>query len=450
MRFAKHFREQSPEALRKKLRRYDHPEHKVEVWNAFVDSGLAGVNDDDCAILPRVLPASYLPVIRRTARDITTFALRLLSLPEKEIRAILPSGPVADFLIREAGVLKHRPSRLTGSFRFDMAIVGEPHAGNPPKLLEINEIGFDGLGRSSFIQETLYSLVPELRKKTFALDTARAEVRNMLRLGTKIARIQYDSYNWDEEYQVRTAREMGAELKLVSPLDFKVKVDPKEYPLLARERFTFPGGRVKIGDSSPHAVQMSFAYSLEDYREASRLYCGLVSAKTPLYGPFITGLVASKMILVLLSDRELRRKLLGSSARLDDAILPAYPLRDRIEETRRGANRLVIKHVDGYGGEQVFLGQDLLRTLKKIPRRELGHWVVQKRARLNTLAVHGILSRPRRVISDLGVFVQYDWARGDFRHFEVGGFITRATNRSFKVNVSGGGIQVPVMFLRGR
>jgi hypothetical protein len=449
MRFLNHFREQPPLALRNALKRYDRSEHKIEVWNAFVDSGLTGVNDDDCAILPRVLPASYLPVIERTAREITTFALRLLSLPENEIRAILPSGPVADFLIHEIGVLKHRPRRLTGSFRFDMAIVGEALSSNPPKLLEINEIGFDGLGRSAFIQQTLMSLIPELREKTFALDTARAEVRNMLRLGKKIARIQYDSYNWDEEFQVRTAKALGAEMRLVSPLDFKVKVDPREYPMLAREKFTFGGGRVKTGSHRPDAIQMSFAYSLEDYEEAPSLYGGLVRAKTPLYGPFITGLVASKMVLVLLSDKALRRKLLGSEAKLERTILPAYTLGDRVEETRRNASRLVIKHVDGYGGEQVFLGNELVRTLKRIPERERGHWVAQQRARLNTLGVHGILSRPRSVISDLGVFVQYDWAGGKFRHFGVGGFITRATNKSFKVNVSGGGIQVPVFFLHG-
>ena len=67
---------------------------------------------------------------------------------------------------------------------------------------------------------------------------------------------------------------------------------------------------------------------------------------------------------------------------------------------------------------------------------------------MNTIDVNGILSRPRRVIADLGVFVQYDWTHNRFLNFEVGGFITRATNRSYKVNVSGGGIQVPVMFSR--
>jgi hypothetical protein len=66
------------------------------------------------------------------------------------------------------------------------------------------------------------------------------------------------------------------------------------------------------------------------------------------------------------------------------------------------------------------------------------------------LNMQGLMSRHKRMISDIGVFVQYDWSKGKFQNFEVGGFITRATNRSLKVNVSGGGIQVPVMFHRGK
>jgi hypothetical protein len=107
-----------------------------------------------------------------------------------------------------------------------------------------------------------------------------------------------------------------------------------------------------------------------------------------------------------------------------------------------------LKHVDGLGGEQVYMDQDLLKQLKSINHRERGHYVMQERTKLNILTVNGMLSRPRRVIADLGVFVQYDWANGKFQNFGVGGFITRATNRSFKVNVSGGGLQVPVMFTR--
>ena len=106
---------------------------KAKLWNAFVDSELTDITDQDCSIYPRVLPASYLPVINNTAKDITEFILKLISLPESEIKAILPEGPVRNFLLNELKVVKHRPDRLVGSFRFDMAIVGEPTKNNPPK-----------------------------------------------------------------------------------------------------------------------------------------------------------------------------------------------------------------------------------------------------------------------------------------------------------------------------
>lgn len=450
MRFKEHFHETPLPALKKIENRYDSEAHETAVWNAFVDSDLTGINDDDCALFPRVLPASYLPSIRRTAHDITLFALRLLSLPQNEIKAIIPHGPIRDFLIEELEVLRFHPRRLTGSFRFDMAIVGEPERGNPPKLLEINEMGFDGLARSSFIQQTYFDLMPELKKHAFALDTAKAEIENMMRLGHTLARFQYDCYNWDEEVLLRRGTKLGADIKLVSPAQYGYKID-SDYPLLLQKPVSVKRGRIQIGDDiKPDAVQMSIAFKLADYKKAPSLYRDLVRAKTPQYAPFITGLVASKMILVLLSDAHLRKKLLGSAKKIELAILPATPLDGYVDEARANWNERVLKHVDGLGGEQVYMGDDLLKRLQRIRRHERAHYIVQERTRLNVLTVRGILSKPRQVISDLGVFVQYDWAKGEFKNFGVGGIITRATNRSFKVNVSGGGIQVPVMFARGK
>lgn len=443
-----HHMEKPLRALEKLSARYDSNTHKTAVWNHFVDAPLTDVTGADCAIFPRVLPASYLPTIKKTAKDITTFAMRLLSLPARDVEAIVPRGPIRDFLIDELEVLKHRSGRITGSFRFDMAIVGDPTPDNPPKLLEINEIGFDGLARSSFLQDSLFTLIPELRSRVFALDTASAEIRNMSRLGREIARIQYDSYNWDEEHLIAVGKRRGVNVSLVSPAQFRLHVDRDEFPFLAKQPVRVRNGRVLVGDDRPDAVQISFAFELEDYLAGRKLYAELVRAKTPQYGPFLTGLVAAKMILVLLDDSDLRRRLLGSARKLERSILEAFPLRGNYDRTLQEFDKLVLKHTDGYGGNQVFMGRELLKNLKKIKPREIDEWVVQERTHLNLLRVNGILSRPRRVISDLGVFVHYDWSNGRFTNFEVGGFITRATNKSLKVNVSGGGIQVPVMFHR--
>lgn len=440
--------EKAPAVVRKILVDHDNWGHKVSMWNAFVDTGLTGISEDDCAILPRILPGSYLPIIESTARDIATFALRLLSLPDQELKAILPSGPIRDFLINELGVLRHRQNRITGSFRFDMAIVDEATKLNPPRLLEINEIGFDGLARSSKIQETILRLLPDLSRKVIALDTARAEARNMKRLGTDLTRFQFDNYNWEEEVLVQKAKEQGLAVSLVSPRQFGCEMDV-DLPLLTQQTISIHNGRVRVGPThKPDALQMGFSFELNDYQESESFYGNIVKSKTPQYGPFLTGLVASKMILVLLSDKTLRKRILGNSEKLKNVILPATPLAGHDQETRKRPSRYVLKHTDGLGGEQVFIGPELLRKLKQIPARQYNEWVVQERTKLNVIDVHGILSRPRRVLSDLGVFVQYDWAKGQFLNFEVGGFITRATNRSYKVNVSGGGIQVPVMFTR--
>ncbi len=450
MNLNKNYHESPSKHVKDILKSYDNQDHKTALWNAFVDSGLDGINDDDFSILPRLLPASYFPTIEKTCKDITTFLMKLLSLPEAEIRAIIPRGPVRDYLMDGLEVLKYKPKRLTGSFRFDLAIVGKPDENHPPILLEVNEIGFDGLARSTFFQKTLLDLMPELKKRVISMDTAAAEVRNMSRMGDDIARIQYDCYNWDEEVLKMTAAKMGKRLHLVSPTQFKTKIDKKDFPLLGTHKFSFPNNFVHIGkDLRPDGMNMSFAFTLSDLKRDEAIYKKLIQSKTPQYGPLITGLVASKAMLILFADEGLRRKLLGSSEKLKKSILPAFSLEGNVEKVRKNYHDLVIKHTDGFGGEQVFMDQELLKQVDKTKKNREHEWVMQQKIFLNTINVNGILSRRKKVISDLGVFVHYDWEDGKFRHFEVGGLMTRATNHNYKVNVSAGGLQVAVMLDKG-
>lgn len=448
MKFVDYHLEKPRAELAKKLTKACDKDMKIAVWNAFVDSDLSGITDDDFSILPRVLPASYFPSIKKTAYLITKFTLKLLSLPEKEIRAIIPPGPIRDHLLDNLEVLKYRNGRITGSYRFDMAIVDPPDPRNPPQLLELNEIGFDGLARSSFFQKTLLSLLPQFKGRFRSLDTAAAEVRNMQRLGNNVARIQYDSYNWDEEYLVQTGKKMGADIRLISPAQFGLEIDNSfdDTRLLEKKPVRLVKGRTAIGSNYfPDAINFSFAYTLPDYLEGHSLYSSIVRSKTPQYGPFLTGLVAAKTILTLLADPSLQKKLLGSSKLLGTSILPAELLSEtKLTESQMGRDH-VLKFTDGYGGKHVFMNQDLIKQVRKIPERERHEWVVQKKTKLNLIELDGILSRPKQAISDLGVFVEFDWKNGKFEHFEVGGLMSRATNKSLKVNVSSGGCQVAVL-----
>jgi hypothetical protein len=208
-----------------------------------------------------------------------------------------------------------------------MAIVGKPDWTHPPQLLEVNEIGFDGLARSTFFQNNLMRLVPELKEKAFALDTSVAEVKNMLRLGKHIARLQYDCYNWDEECLKKTSESMGCDLQLISPSQYKCKIDQKDFPLLERQPFSFKDGKACIGKNTfPDAFNFSFAFTLNDLKRDQDLYAQMIRSRTPQYGPFITSLIASKTILILLSDPSLRKRFLGSENKLKDSILPAFSL----------------------------------------------------------------------------------------------------------------------------
>jgi hypothetical protein len=446
--FNHHYQEAVPAHLKnfKKSKLQVH-NHKANMWNAFFDSGLSDILEQDCSIYPRVLPGSYLPVINKTAKDITTLIMNLISLPENEAKAIFPSGPVRDFLLNELKVIKHRPDRLVGSLRFDMAIVGEPSKHNPPKLLEINEIGFDGLARMPFIHDTLFDLMPLLKKKYFVLDTSTAEIKNMNRLGRSLARFQTDSYNWDEECLMRRARKRKYDLRLITPSLYNLNVDSKEFPFLTEEKILIKNGKLKVGkDWFPDSYMVSFALTIDDYIECEKFYKKLVKEQVPHYGPFVTGLFATKSILPILADSMIRKKFLGSEKRLKDSILNANMLSDVKEVVLKSPSDYVIKHTDGFGGQQVFMDNELVKTIKKIPKNKIHEWVIQKRVNLNTIEIDGILSHPKMAISDLGVFVQYDWSNGKFNHFEVGGFLSRATNTSLKVNISSGGSQVGVMF----
>jgi len=425
-------------------------ELKVDLWNAFVDSGLLEINEADCSAIPRILPISYFPTIASTSRDLTEFLMKFLSLPSRELEKILIPSPITNFLIGNLGLLEHRHRRITGSLRFDFAIVGEPTPNNPPKLLEVNDIGFDGTGRSSLIQETLFRLSPSLRRRLRVFDTADSEITNMRRLGKKILRLQYDSYNWEEEVLAQKAKARGMQMHLVSPKTFKVDLD-SDCTQLTQEEILFHRNLVRLKDGwSPDAVQMGFSFELSDYREGRKLFEKIICSKTPQYSPFLSALFAPKSTLVTLCDSNLRARFLGKARakRLEQTLIPAWILRGREEDLAEHYPHRVIKYTDGMGGEQVYLGNKAQRRAHRIASRDRKHWVVQERVKLNTIETDGFLSRRRKVICDLGTFVHYDWNGREFTNFKVGGFITRATNRSLKVNVSGGGIQVPVMFDR--
>lgn len=420
---------------------------KTNMWNEFVDSELLDILEADCSIYPRIIPASYLPVIKKTAKDITESVLKLVYLPENEVRAIFPSGPIRDFLLNELKVVKYRPNRIVGSLRFDMAMVGELTKDNPPLLLEINEIGFDGLARMPYIHETLFKLMPLLKKKYFAFDTPRAEIRNMQRLGQSLARFQTDCYNWDEECLLRKAEKMKYDLRLIMPKQYGLELEKDIYPLLNEENIKIKNGKIHVGNNwSPESFMVSFALTIEDYVKSKNFYGQLVRQQVPHYGPFLAGLFASKSILTILADPSIRRMTLGSENRLKKSILPASMLPMVKNEVLENPHQYVIKHVDGFGGYQVFMDNELVKTIKKTPVSKMNEWAIQKRVDFNLVEVDGFLSKPKKCIADLGVFVQYDWSNGKFNHFEVGGFLSRATNTSLKVNVSSGGAQVGVLF----
>jgi hypothetical protein len=451
--FRHHFHESLSRDIARLFAKRDVGDLKIDLWNSFVDSGLLEINEHDCSAIPRILPLSYLPTIRRTCFHITEFLMKLLSLDAAAVKSIVPKTPINEYLINELGVLKYKQKRITGTLRYDMAIEGPVDPSNPPKLLEINEIGFDGVGRSSYIQETILRLFPELKKRVVCLDTALSEVKNMRRLGKRFVRFQYDSYTWEEEVIRMKAAGIGLDMRFVSPRVMRTTVD-EDCTLLKRADVRLKGKRIYIGDDrvAPDAFQVAYSFELNDYKEAPDLFRMLIRSDTFQYSPFLTGIVAPKTILVVLSNKGLRREILGrkGAAALGDAILPARLLGDEPESVKRESSRCVLKRGDGMGGEHVFIGRRMLPRIRRIPARERNEWVVQKRVDLNTIDADGFLSRRRRVVADLSAYIQYDWNGSRFTNFSVGGFITRATNRGLKVNVSGGGIQVPVMFDRSR
>ncbi|MBU0744177.1 MAG: hypothetical protein KKE11_02245, partial [Gammaproteobacteria bacterium] len=215
----------------------------------------------------------------------------------------------------------------------------------------------------------------------------------------------------------------------------------------------FKNGKFYLEQESraPDVFQVSYSFELADYKEAPDFFRNLICSKIPQYSPFVTGLVAPKTILPLLADKSLRKRLIPESAhQVEPAILPTKLLLGNETDAKKNYEKLVLKHGDGMGGERVYVGPEMQKKIKHIPKKKQAEWALQDRLRLNTIDVHGILSRPRKVIADLGVYIHYDWNGKKFTSFRVGGFITRATNRSLKVNVSGGGIQVPVMFDKSR
>ncbi|MBU4484327.1 hypothetical protein KKA47_02785 [bacterium] len=400
----------------------------------------------DISVIPRFIPQDYWHIVEKSCTALTELILKMLSLPPKEIQKFLIPTPITNFLIKELGVLKQHNKRLTGGLRYDFAIEGKLSPDNPPKLLEVNEIGVDGMSRATHICETILKLHPKLSDYIVPKSPSDEEIKNLSRLGKNILRIQYNLYNWEE--QVLHSKANGIiDLTMVSPARFKLPIS-KRCTLLNKSRIYTKNGALHAGcrDKAFNGYMVSYALEYSDYLEAKNLFKTLVKSRAKNYNPFITGLMGPKSSLITL--RTFKDAFLnGVDSRLLDKVIPeTFLLHEITHEVTKRPQDFVLKEIDGLGGEGVYIGRDILKKLRKIkdPKR----WVVQEIVKLNTIDVDGILSRRKKVIADLGVYVHYDWANGKLSHLSVSGAITRASNKSRKVNVNLGGLQVPVMILK--
>ncbi len=98
--------------------------------------------------------------------------------------------------------------------------------------------------------------------------------------------------------------------------------------------------------------------------------------------------------------------------------------------------------------DHVFFDDEIVEQIKA-PGFDRTDWCLQRRIRLNTIDVDPVPNGPRKGISDLAVYVCFDYdptrlVNKRLRDFYIASLFTRCSGDNLRVNVSRGGCVVPV------
>jgi hypothetical protein len=414
---------------------------RKDLFAGIVDQGYPGDNLEDLSLVPRVLPNSYIGVIREACNNLTRALINIASKNQGTILEWLKPDRRWKKLIFDHGVFERTPDRLVGELRFDFAVCGPLTPDNPPRLMEVNGGALGVIAHASFLPSLLHELVPGLEHLT-TVDLRKAFGVLCSRVGPDIANICIGEYSWGED--ILSDSVDGFHLLSMQPLE-KMNLWPK---LCAAEWVFDNEGflQMKLDGTWKRMDGLRWARVLneEDIECYGRLLKRVTDSATTFMSPLRMDYVCHKGILPLLCNSEFLTGQLGISnpSSVTQYVLPSWPLHDIGFPPREDYGRLVLKQNFGCSGKGVFVGKAISAMEAQVS--QLHEWTLQRRVELNQMYAPLLYSQDRPVRMDLAAFVYYDAIGGHVEHCEVAGLVSRGSSAQ-KVNLNLGGVAIPVL-----
>ncbi len=390
------------------------------------------------SVLPRVLPRDYARTVSEVCRLLTR--LHLDTLYDPKVNRDLNGSKLATIL-QEDGALENLPDVLIGTGRYDLAVVGEPSANNPPGVIEFNLLDCGGVGWVPTVNDLYLQVVPELTGLVQEDQFFSSTSKYFRRLGNKFLMVTDDDLDFEDYALFR--RDMAIRdvyFKHITVEDFAKGV------LDGTIGLSVDG--VTQSTNSYNALYLK-GLSMDDEVEANReVVRRIIQSRVPMYEHPSLLLMENKGIIGMLpegrdlsdEERALAGKVIPENVRLT---------RELIEKLMEHPEHSVLKKDTGHMGSSVYVGESMIPVLKDI--KDPSGWCVQRKYKLNTTEVYPTNGEIGNGIVDLGAYVSFCYdsrmpERDRLLSCGVSGLLTRASQRSHVVNIKQGGCFVPVYF----
>ena len=394
--------------------------------------------------LPRVLPKGYDATVEKACRLIVEMAFE--SAYGNQEALDLPGN--SHELIHDYHVFRNMPQRAVGTCRLDFAVSGIPTEENPPKLLEINCIDYAGTGWGPSSSLAMLEAIPGLEDIVSFRNAREGMAKNMAQLGKKMLFLSAgDNTYLDYTNFAKSMKEAGFEVKHLCDDDFVAMNDE------GLVRMSENGIDIKDGQGWSHH---DFIYprcfgTLGEIWDADDVIHAIIDRNVPIYDNLFALVLENKAAHGIFhehaktfmseADRQFAEKVILPSVNLD------RKTKNMLLKSPQGK---VLKHSDGHMGETVYINDAIIHALPQIKR--LKGWTIQDFVSLNTADIEPTYyGAQSRALVDLSVYVSYEFdskkpAGKRLETCSMSGAICRASPWNYKVNLSTGGLLVPVFF----
>ena len=375
------------------------PKEKVRYFNYFKEhSIIENQKVVRTSWNPRIIPNDYHGLIVEACKAIMQVVLGASTMTPEKIRETIVPSSLNNYLIETLGVLDYRRDSLFGGGRIDMAISGPMVKSNPPKLIELNLMGYCAMGANYHACNALQEINPELRDGFSVSNALHESIRNVAKAGTSAIMVMSD---WNEAYCDPILLTQWED----KPLDLSVidrKFFAENFSIKNNKAYLRWGSAIKSID----AVYFRDMDRPEVLQEHESTLKALLKSEVTMYDNYTTMMFENKAWLPNLRGGPLVEAYANDHIDLLKAIVPRSLPGDAYHDIT--PEQWVLKEVDTHGGKAVYVKDamiPLLPRVKKNPQQYSFHECIV----FTTRDVQCEGEESGRGYLDLTVFVAYTY-----------------------------------------